>query len=141
MSSELPIQEVVIVIIQEGSKFLFQKNQKWHDLSFIGGKIEPTDASPLEAAYRECGEELGVQKEVDYILTPIKPHLYQEQKMSKRTGKMTLYNFYTFQMTIKRDITQKLNSDENVWVEKEEIIHGSESLSEIVKTVFPILNL
>ena len=60
MDKNLPLQEVVIVIIRKDNRFLFQKNQKWQDLSLIGGKIEAEDSSPLEAAYRETGEELAI---------------------------------------------------------------------------------
>ena len=54
---------------------LVQVNDEWHvlfevrsltmrkqpgDISFPGGRIDPTDASPMEAAIRETHEELGV---------------------------------------------------------------------------------
>ncbi len=87
MNQELPVQEFVIVIIQDGDKFLFQLNQKWNDLSFVGGKLEPTDSSPLEAAYRECTEELNIERDTDYALSILGPGVYRDQKMSKRTGK------------------------------------------------------
>lgn len=143
MKEELPVQEVVIIIIQEKDKFLFQKNPKWNDLSFIGGKIDPTDSSPIEAAYRECGEELEIQRDTDYVLEPMDHYLYEEQKMSKRTGKVTHYKFYSFRMTIKKDISEKLNAEGNVWMKKEDISHPEATikLSEIVQTVFPILEL
>ena len=54
---------------------LVQVNEEWHvlfevrsltmrkqpgDISFPGGRIDPTDNSPLEAAIRETHEELGI---------------------------------------------------------------------------------
>ncbi|QFF97565.1 CoA pyrophosphatase [Psychrobacillus glaciei] len=54
---------------------LVQVNEEWHvlfevrsltmrnqpgDISFPGGRIDPTDASPLDSAIREAHEELGV---------------------------------------------------------------------------------
>lgn len=142
-NKNLPLQEVVIIIIEKENKFLFQKNPKWHDLSFIGGKVDPPDKSPLDAAYRECGEELAIQRDIDYVLESLEPNLIQEEKLSKRTGKVTLYKFYLFKMIIKRDISQKLDTEENVWLKKEEINNPSSNihLSEIVQSIFPILDL
>jgi 8-oxo-dGTP pyrophosphatase MutT (NUDIX family) len=143
METTLPLQEVVIVIVKRENKYLFQKNPKWHDLSFIGGKVDPTDKTPLDAAYRECGEELGIQKDTDYTLEPLEPKFFQEKKMSKRTKQFTLYNFYIYRMNLKRDISQDIDKEINVWLGKEEIDNKSSEihLSEIVQTIFPILNL
>lgn len=62
---------------------LVQVNQEWHvlfevrslrmrnqpgDISFPGGRIDPTDASPLDAAIRETNEELGVDPEYIHVL-------------------------------------------------------------------------
>ena len=139
----LPLQEVVIIIIEKENKFLFQKNLKWNDLSFIGGKVDDTDQSAIDAAYRECGEELGVKKNIDYTLEPLEPFKIEEEKMSQRTGQLTHYVFHVFRMNMKRDITKQLNTEENVWVEKKDIENPSAEihLSKIVQTIFPILDL
>lgn len=142
-TEKLPLQEVVIIIVKKENKFLFQKNQKWQDLSFIGGKVDPPDKTPLDAAYRECGEELNVKRDIDYTLEPLEPYLIQEEKMSKRTGKVTLYKFHIFKMIMKRDLTKQFETEENVWLEKKDINNPPSDvhLSEIVQTVFPILDL
>lgn len=45
------------------------------DISFPGGKIDPTDASPLAAALRETHEELGVDiKKID-VLAALSPYI------------------------------------------------------------------
>lgn len=53
------------------------------DICFPGGRIDPDDASPKEAAIRETSEELGIEKEsiavwgpLDYLVTPFKLVIY-----------------------------------------------------------------
>src|SRR5882724_726643 len=43
-------------------------NEHAGQISFPGGKIDPTDASPLDAALREADEEIGLQRS---FVTPI----------------------------------------------------------------------
>ena len=67
---------------------LVQKNGEWHvlfevraftmrkqpgDISFPGGKIDPTDATPLAAALRETHEELGIDPAAIQILGHLSP--------------------------------------------------------------------
>lgn len=67
---------------------LVEKDGEWHvlfevraltmrkqpgDISFPGGKIDETDASPLEAALRETYEELGVDPQSVQILGNLSP--------------------------------------------------------------------
>lgn len=62
---------------------LVQVNNEWHvlfevrsltmrhqpgDISFPGGKIDPTDATPLDAAIRETHEELGIDQSSIHVL-------------------------------------------------------------------------
>ncbi len=69
---------------------LVQLNGEWHvlfevrslkmrkqpgDISFPGGKIDPTDASPLEAAIRETHEELGVAAESIEVIANLSPFI------------------------------------------------------------------
>lgn len=65
---------------------LVQVNGEWHilfevrsltmrtqpgDISFPGGRVDPTDASPLDAAIRETHEELGVDQANIHVLGPM----------------------------------------------------------------------
>lgn len=67
---------------------IVEKNNEWHvlfevraytmrkqpgDISFPGGKIDETDASPLDAALRETHEELGVDPQSIEILGNLSP--------------------------------------------------------------------
>ena len=69
---------------------LVEKEGEWHvlfevraltmrkqpgDLSFPGGKIDETDASPLAAALRETHEELGVDQQSIQILGKLSPYV------------------------------------------------------------------
>ena len=62
---------------------LVQVNEEWHvlfevrsltmraqpgDISFPGGRIDPTDATPVEAAIRETHEELGIDPSSIHVL-------------------------------------------------------------------------
>ncbi|QCR34271.1 CoA pyrophosphatase [Lysinibacillus sp. SGAir0095] len=67
---------------------LVQVEEEWHvlfevrslkmrkqpgDISFPGGKIDPTDASPEEAAIRETHEELGIKKDSIEVIANLSP--------------------------------------------------------------------
>jgi 8-oxo-dGTP pyrophosphatase MutT (NUDIX family) len=41
------------------------------EMAFPGGRMEPTDASPVEAALRETHEEMGVSPEDVHVLGPL----------------------------------------------------------------------
>ena len=45
------------------------------DISFPGGRIDPTDASPMAAAIRETTEELGVGPETIRIIGELSPYI------------------------------------------------------------------
>ena len=45
------------------------------DISFPGGRIDPTDASPMAAAIRETTEELGVDPETIQIIGELSPYI------------------------------------------------------------------
>lgn len=69
---------------------LVQINAEWHvlfevraltmrkqpgDISFPGGKIDPTDESPLSAALRETSEELGISNEAIQVVGQLSPYV------------------------------------------------------------------
>ncbi|WP_339262613.1 CoA pyrophosphatase [Lysinibacillus sp. FSL K6-3209] len=69
---------------------LVQVDDKWHilfevrsltmrkqpgDISFPGGRIDATDASPLAAALRETHEELGIDPTTVQVVGPLSPYV------------------------------------------------------------------
>ena len=69
---------------------LVQVDDKWHilfevrsltmrkqpgDISFPGGRIDASDASPLAAALRETHEELGIDPTTVHVVGPLSPHI------------------------------------------------------------------
>lgn len=69
---------------------LVQVDGKWHilfevrsltmrkqpgDISFPGGRIDATDASPLAAALRETHEELGIDPTTVHVVGPLSPYV------------------------------------------------------------------
>src|ERR1700744_2350819 len=71
LAREQPIRPAAVLIPvvdrPEPTVLLTQRSAHLNDhagqISFPGGKIDPTDASPLEAALREANEEVGLDRE------------------------------------------------------------------------------
>jgi 8-oxo-dGTP pyrophosphatase MutT (NUDIX family) len=71
LAQEQPIRPAAVLIpVVDHPKptvILTQRSAHLHDhagqISFPGGKIDPTDASPLDAALREAEEEIGLSRE------------------------------------------------------------------------------
>ena len=71
VAREQPIRPAAVLIAvvdrPEPSVLLTQRSAHLNDhagqISFPGGKIDPTDASPLDAALREANEEVGLERE------------------------------------------------------------------------------
>jgi 8-oxo-dGTP pyrophosphatase MutT (NUDIX family) len=71
LAREKPIRPAAVLIgvvdHPQPTVILTQRSAHLNDhagqISFPGGKIDPTDASPLEAALREAWEEIGLQRE------------------------------------------------------------------------------
>jgi peroxisomal coenzyme A diphosphatase NUDT7 len=45
------------------------------DISFPGGRIDPTDLSPMDAALRETHEELGVDLKAIHVIGQLSPYI------------------------------------------------------------------
>jgi 8-oxo-dGTP pyrophosphatase MutT (NUDIX family) len=71
VAREQPIRPAAVLIAvvdrPEPTVLLTQRSAHLNDhagqISFPGGKIDPTDASPLDAALREADEEVGLERE------------------------------------------------------------------------------
>jgi 8-oxo-dGTP pyrophosphatase MutT (NUDIX family) len=71
VAREQPIRPAAVLIAvvdhPEPTVLLTQRSAHLNDhagqISFPGGKIDPTDASPLDAALREANEEVGLKRE------------------------------------------------------------------------------
>jgi 8-oxo-dGTP pyrophosphatase MutT (NUDIX family) len=71
VAREQPIRPAAVLIAvvdrPEPTVLLTQRSAHLNDhagqISFPGGKIDPTDASPLDAALREANEEVGLERE------------------------------------------------------------------------------
>ena len=71
LASEQPVRPAAVLIAvvdhAQPTVLLTQRAAHLHDhagqISFPGGKIDPTDASPLDAALREAREEIGLARE------------------------------------------------------------------------------
>ncbi|MBU6463608.1 MAG: CoA pyrophosphatase [Bradyrhizobium sp.] len=71
LAREQPVRPAAVLIAvvdhAQPTVLLTQRAAHLHDhagqISFPGGKIDPTDASPLEAALREAWEEIGLARE------------------------------------------------------------------------------
>ncbi|MNW25416.1 putative NUDIX hydrolase [compost metagenome] len=73
---------VMIPLVQVGGEWhvLFEvrsytMRKQPGDISFPGGRIDATDASPLAAALRETHEELGIDPESVQIVGPLSPYV------------------------------------------------------------------
>lgn len=95
---------------------LVQVNEEWHvlfevrsltmrhqpgDISFPGGRIDPTDATPEDAAIRETHEELGID--------PSAIHMIGQMSAFIPTSSFVIYPFVA---TIDANVTYHLNKEE-----------------------------
>jgi 8-oxo-dGTP pyrophosphatase MutT (NUDIX family) len=95
---------------------LVQVNGEWHvlfevrsltmrhqpgDISFPGGRIDSTDASPLDAAIRETHEELGIEPSEIHVIGPMSAFI--------PTSSFVVYPFVA---TIDNHLAHSLNRDE-----------------------------
>lgn len=71
------------------------------DISFPGGRIDPTDASPIDAAIRETHEELGIEPDEITVIGQMSVFI--------PTSSFVVYPFVA---TIDNYLTYSLNKDE-----------------------------
>ena len=71
------------------------------DISFPGGRIDPTDASPIDAAIRETHEELGIDPSEITVIGQMSAFI--------PTSSFVVYPFVA---TIDNHLTHSLNKDE-----------------------------
>lgn len=138
----MDIQKSVIVIIKDQDKILLQKNQKWNDVSFIGGKIDKEDGNdPMVTAYREVNEELNLWGGRHFLLEELHPKFLEIEKYSKRTETNRKYIFYLFFMRMSPEFKEKVNAPHNYWVDLKNLSKDSPNISELVKEVLPKIDL
>ncbi|MCP5494793.1 MAG: NUDIX domain-containing protein [Leptospiraceae bacterium] len=137
----MDIQKSVIVIIKDQDKILLQKNEKWNDISFVGGKVDAKDDDPMITAYREVQEELNLWGGRHFILEELEPNLIEVEKFSKRTETNRKYIFYLFFMKMDKTFKNRINLKNNFWISLSTLNNSSLQISEIVKETLPKLNL
>ena len=99
--------QVVGTMFFENEKLLIDKPRKRNTYQMIGGRVEENE-SPLEAAIRECYEELGSEaifNEEDFEL------IMEFDEIATSDG-VTPIHFYVFQY--KRELKGKLNTSEEI---------------------------
>lgn len=141
----MDVQKSVIIIIKDQNKLLFQKNQKWNDLSFVGGKLEMKDTNePIRAAYREAMEELDLIGGLDFNLLELTSEPISIEKLSKRTESFRNYNFFPFLMKINPKQKERLDTDENIWLEMKQLEDYQDQdypISDLVLEILPKIDL
>lgn len=88
---------VMALVVENGGKYhlLFQKRAKnirqGGEISFPGGKIDEKDRNSLEAAFRECFEEIGIPRERIELIGKIGTHITPSSTMVEAyLGKTTI---------------------------------------------------
>lgn len=119
--------KVVGTMFFKDKKLLIDKPRKRNTYQMIGGRVEEEE-TPLEAAIRECHEELGEEA----IFNPEQIELVMEfDEIATSDGKTPIH-FYVFQY--KGKLKGKLNTSEEIesfkWYESKE---GQEILSNTLK--------
>lgn len=140
--NQIRIQNVAIIIIKERDKILLQKNIKWKDLSFIGGKYEVVDNDIVTTAYREASEELYLSPDLDFTLSPLEPREIQFKNISDRTNEIIHYLISPFFMKLSFNQREKISNDENYWISLTDIENNNpQKISKLVIEIIPKLAL
>lgn len=99
--------QVVGTMFFENEKLLIDKPRKRNTYQMIGGRVEENE-SPLEAAIRECYEELGSEA----IFNEENFELIMEFDEIATSDGVTPIHFYVFQY--KGELKGKLNTSEEI---------------------------
>jgi hypothetical protein len=114
--------------------YLLRRNEKWHDLNFIGGHENERDRGSLRrAADRELKEEVPSSRNVQYSLSELTSILEVGPYFSRSAQKNVLYNVQFFLVGYLGDPTQMLASmsrrSKNRLVAQAELIKSSPAIS------------
>jgi hypothetical protein len=114
--------------------YLLRRNEKWHDLNFIGGHENSRDRGSLKrAADRELKEEVPASRHIQYSLSEITPIIQTGPFFSRSAQKNVLYNIQFFLVSYLDSPTQMLNSmsqrSKNRLVAQGELIKPSPAVS------------
>lgn len=107
-----PIKQVVGTMFFNNGKLLIDKPRKRPTFQMIGGSIEPNE-TPLQAAIRECHEELGPKalfSETDF-------ELVMEFNEIATSDQKTHIHFYVFKYngTLKGELTTSDEIEQFMW--------------------------
>ena len=118
---------VVGTMFFEDKKLLIDKPRKRLTYQMIGGKVEE-DETPLEAAIRECHEELGDEAIFDKNLIEL---VMEFDEIATSDGKTPIH-FYVFKYNgiLKGELTQSEEIEDFKWYE---VLDGTDILSNTLK--------
>lgn len=119
--------DVVGTMFFENNKLLIDKPRKRPTYQMIGGRIE-NDETPMQAAIRECHEELGIEAIFDENLFEL---VMEFDEIATSDG-VTLIHFYVFKYN--GNLEGKLNTSDEIeaflWYDSS---YGTDILSNTLK--------
>lgn len=127
MKTEQNIMKVVGTIFIDDNKILIDKPRKRSTYQMIGGRVENNE-SPLQAAIRECHEELGEKAVFDETLFESVMD-FEEKATSNPNQKIHFYVFY-YKDKLKGSLTTSEEIESFLWYDSS---LGSEIISNTLK--------
>lgn len=119
--------QVVGTMFFKDFNLLIDKPRKRSTYQMIGGKVESGE-TPLEAAIRECHEELGNQAKIDHNLFEL---IMEFDEIATSDGKTPIH-FYVFQYNgiLERELTTSEEISDFLWYNS---TYGTDILSNTLK--------